>query len=55
MVHDKVEMGEEQGPPRLATIQLLGSHEILQILVVHPDLTPMLCPFHEMSPLLQLL
>ena len=38
MVEEEVEAGEVEGPPGLPTVELLGHHEILQVLVVRPNL-----------------
>jgi len=52
-MQDKVKLSKEQGPPSLPPIEFLGSHEVLQILVVGPNLTLVFCPFYEVPPLLQ--
>jgi len=37
----------------LPLVQLLGCHEVLQVLVVHPDLTLMFRAFDKVPPLLE--
>jgi len=47
----KVEAREVKRPLGLPSVQLLGCHEILQVLVVHPDLTLMFCTLDKVPPL----
>ena len=37
MLEVKIELGEEQSPPRLSSVQLSGVPEVGQILVVRQD------------------
>src|SRR5215470_15010592 len=53
MTESEVETSQVEGPSSLATIQLLGRPEILQILVVGPNLHRMLGSLQQMPPLLQ--
>jgi len=46
-------MGQVQGPTSLAMVEFLSHHEVLQVLVVHPDLNWMLGSFQKVSPLFQ--
>jgi len=46
----KVEAGEVEGPLGLPLVQLLGHHEVLQVLVIRPDLTLMFRTLNEMLP-----
>jgi hypothetical protein len=48
----EVEPGQVQGPSGLPPVQLLGLLEVLQILVVRPDLNRVLRAFEEVPPLL---
>jgi len=48
----EVEAGQIEGPSYLSAVQLSCGHEILQILVVYPDLYWMSSAFQEMSSLL---
>jgi hypothetical protein len=48
----EVETGQVQGPPGLLPSQLLQLLEVLQVLVVHPDLDQVLRAFEEVLPLL---
>ena len=34
----EVKAGQVQGPTSLAAVEFLSRHEVLQVLVVHPDL-----------------
>jgi len=52
-MHDEVKSGQEEGPPSLPPVKLLGCHKIPKVLVVRPDLTAMLCTLQKMPPLLQ--
>jgi len=49
----KIEAGEVKGPSGLPPVQLLGCHEVLQVLVVRPDLALMFCALDKVSPLLE--
>ena len=49
----EVKVGEVQGPSGLPSVELFGRHEVLQVLMVSPDLTGVFCTFHEVLPLLQ--
>ncbi|KAG6869884.1 hypothetical protein C0992_001696, partial [Termitomyces sp. T32_za158] len=49
----EVEVGEVQGPPGLAAVELLGHPEVLQVLVVRPDFELVPRTLQEMAPLLQ--
>jgi len=49
----KVEVGEVEGPSGLPPVQLLGRHEVLQVLVIRPDLALMFRALNEMPPLLE--
>ena len=53
MVECEIEAGEAEGPSGLPPVQLLGHHEVLQVLVVRPDLTLMFCAFDKVPPLLE--
>jgi hypothetical protein len=48
----KVEPGQVQGPPGLPPVQILRLLEVLQVLVVRPDLDRVLRAFEEVPPLL---
>jgi hypothetical protein len=48
----KVELGQVQGPSGLLPVQLLRLLEVLQVLVVRPDLDRVLYTFEEVPPLL---
>ncbi|KAG6824219.1 hypothetical protein H0H92_007628 [Tricholoma furcatifolium] len=48
----EVEADEVERPPGLATVELLGSSEIFEVLVVGPDLEQVSCAFEEVAPLL---
>ena len=50
MVWMEVESGQEEGPSSLFPIKLLGSNEILQVLVVGPNLELMFGSFQEVPP-----
>jgi len=52
MEHE-VEVGEVERPSGLPLVQLLGHHEVLQILVIRTDLTLVFCAFDEVPPLLE--
>ena len=49
----KVKVGEIERPPGLPLVQLLGCHKILQVLVIHPDLTLVFCAFNKVPPFLE--
>ena len=49
----EVEAGEVERPLGLPLIQLLGCHEILQVLVIYPDFTLVFHTFNEVLPLLE--
>jgi len=51
MVEQEVEPSQIQGPASLTTVKFLGYYEILEVLVVSPDLYQVGCSFQEM-PLL---
>jgi hypothetical protein len=48
----EVKPGQVQGPPGLSPVQLLGLLEVLQVLVVRPDLDWVLRAFEEVPPFL---
>jgi len=50
---EEVEAGEVEGPSGLPPVQLLGRHEVLQVLVVCPDLALMFCALDKVPPLLE--
>jgi hypothetical protein len=45
-----VKLGEIQGPLHLLPVQVLHLLEVLQVLVICPDLDRMLCAFEEVLP-----
>ncbi len=49
----EVEAGKVERPLGLPPVQLLGCHEVLQVLVVCPDLTLMFCALDKVPPLLE--
>jgi len=49
----EVEAGEVEGPSGLPPVQLLGCHEVLQVLVIRPDLALMFRALDEVPPLLE--
>jgi len=49
----EVEAGEVERPSGLPPVQLLGRHEVLQVLVVRPDLALMFRAFDKVLPLLE--
>jgi len=49
----EVEAGEVERPSGLPPVQLLGCHEVLQVLVVRPNLALMFCAFDKVLPLLE--
>ncbi len=48
-----VEAGKVEGPSGLPSVEVLSGPEILQILVVRPDLNLMVSTFKEVMPLLE--
>jgi len=52
-VECELEVGEVEGPSGLPPVQLLGCHDILQVLVVRPDLALMFCTLDKVLPLLE--
>ena len=52
-VECEVEAGEVERPSGLPPVQLLGRHEVLQVLVVRPDLTLMFHALNKVPPLLE--
>jgi len=53
VVEREVEAGEVERPSGLPLVQLLGHHEVLQVLVICPDLALVFCAFDEVPPLLE--
>ena len=53
MVECEVEVGEVERPSGLPLVQLLGRYEVLQVLVVHPDLALMFRALDKVLPLLK--
>ena len=49
----EVEAGEVERPSGLPLVQLLGRHEVLQVLMVRPDLALMFHALDEVLPLLE--
>jgi len=49
----EVEAGEIERPSGLPPVQLLGRHEVLQVLVIRPDLTLVFHALDEVPPLLE--
>ena len=49
----EVEAGKVERPLGLPPVQLLGCHEVLQVLVVCPDLTLIFCALDKVPPLLE--
>ena len=47
----EVKTGEEEGPACLSAVQVLGRPEVLEVMVVSPDVYLLLCPFEEVPPL----
>jgi len=47
------EAGEVERPSGLPLVQLLGCHEVLQVLVIRPDLTLMFRALDKVPPLLE--
>ena len=52
-VECEVEAGEVERPSGLPPVQLLGCHEVLQVLVVCPDLALMFRALDKVLPLLE--
>jgi hypothetical protein len=48
----EIEPGQVQGPPGLPPVQILRLLEVLQVLVIRPDLDRVLRAFEEVPPLL---
>ena len=48
----EVKVGEEEGPVCLSVVQVLGRLEVLEVVVISPDVYLLLCPFKELPPLL---
>src|SRR3978361_421891 len=53
VVQREVEPGQVQRPPRLPSVEVLRLPEVLQVLVVGPDLDWVLRALEEMSPFLK--
>jgi hypothetical protein len=53
VVHGKIKPGKVEEPPSLTAVELLYCHEILQVLVVHPDFKLVMSTFQEMAPVFQ--
>jgi len=53
VVECEVEAGGVERPLGLPPVQLLGRHEVLQVLVVCPDLALMFCALDKVPPLLE--
>src|SRR5215471_6857552 len=53
MTEGEVEASQIEGPPGLAMVQFLGRSEVLQVLMVGPNLHRMLGSLQKVSPLLQ--
>jgi hypothetical protein len=53
VMHPNVTSEEVQQPLGLKMIEFLCQHEVLQILVVGPNLKLVFCTFQEVLPLLQ--
>src|ERR1700712_5267451 len=53
VVQHEVEPGQVQRPPHLPSVEVLRLPEVLQVLVVGPDLDPVLRALEEMSPFLE--
>ena len=51
-MESEVEAREVERPPGLPAVEVLSSHEVLQVLVVRPDLELVFGAFYEVSPLL---
>src|ERR1700753_2094825 len=53
MMEYNIEPGEVERPPGLPPVEMLGLPEVLQILVVGPDLHRVFCSLKEMPPFLK--
>src|SRR6202795_1195253 len=53
VVEGEVEAGQVEGPSGLAAVELLGSLEVFEILMVRPDLKRLARAFQVVSPLFQ--
>ena len=51
MMEFEVKAGEEEGPACLLAVQALGHPEVLEVVVVSPDVYLLLHPFKEVPPL----
>jgi len=49
----EVEVSQVQRPPGLATVEFLSHHEVLQVLVVHPDFYWVPGSFQKVPPFFQ--
>jgi len=52
VVKCEVKTGDLKGPMGLPPIELLGSHEVFEVFVIHPDLTGVFRTFSEVPPVL---
>jgi len=52
VVQEEVELGKVQQPPSLFPVELLGRHEVLQVLVICPNLELVISLFDKVAPLL---
>lgn len=50
-MEEEVKMHEVERPVGLLMIELLGCHEVLEVLVICPDFHWALCIFKKVSPL----
>ena len=53
VMHGEVESGQVEGPPSLAAVEFLHGHEVLQVLVIHPDFKLVMGAFQKMAPISQ--
>src|SRR4051812_30197367 len=53
MMKFEVKSGQEKGPSGLPPVEFFGSHKVLQIFMVCPDVKGVLSPFKVVSPLFQ--
>jgi len=53
VVKHKVEPSKVERPPCLSAVEVFSCHEILQVLVISPDLELVFCTFNEVPPLLE--
>lgn len=51
VMEEEVKMHEVERPVGLLMIELLGCHEVLEVLVICPDFHWALCIFKKVSPL----